>query len=142
MKRWFLIFIVSPLIILWIYTGVSKLLDFPMFAHQLDMQNLPEWLTGTLKYTIPTAEILTALLLCSGSTLRYGLMLSTLMILGFTIYTIMVLTGFFPKVPCSCGGVISTLSWKDHLTFNLFFLTINLTALSIWIYKERRTRHS
>ena len=142
MKKWFLIIIVSPLIILWIYTGGSKLLDFPMFAHQLEMQNLPQWLTDGLKSTIPAAEIITALLLCSGSTLRYGLMISTLMILVFTIYTIMVLIGFFPKAPCSCGGIISTLSWKDHLTFNLFFLAINLTALSIVIFKERRTRHS
>jgi hypothetical protein len=31
---------------------------------------------------------------------------------------------FTPKLPCSCGGVLKNLSWKEHLMFNFCFTAI------------------
>jgi hypothetical protein len=44
----------------------------------------------------------------------------------------------FGRIPCSCGGLISSLSWTQHLFFNLFFLLANAIVLSIYPVKERR----
>jgi len=140
MKEYVIKFASSLLIILWIYTGGSKLLDFTSFEHQLALQNFSPLLTSILKYTIPITEVFTAVLLCIKITFRIGLVLSLIIIGSFTVYAILVLTGFYQKTPCSCGGIIKTLSWRNHLIFNLFFLVINITALSLSIFKERRPR--
>ena len=140
MKERIIKFASSLLIILWIYTGGSKLLDFTSFEHQLKLQNFSPLLTGILKYTIPIIEVFTAVLLCIKITFRVGLMLSLIIIGSFTVFTILVLAGFYPKIPCSCGGIIKALSWRNHLIFNLFFLILNITALSLSLIKERRPR--
>lgn len=140
MKERIIKFASSLLIILWIYTGGSKLVDFTSFAHQLALQNFSPFLTDILKYTIPIMEVFTAVLLCLKVTFRVGLVLSLIIIGSFTVYTILVLTGFYPKIPCSCGGIIKTLSWRNHLFFNLSICAINITALSLSIIKERRPR--
>ncbi|MDQ0965413.1 hypothetical protein QFZ20_000816 [Flavobacterium sp. W4I14] len=140
MKERIIKFASSLLIILWIYTGGSKLLDFISFEHQLTLQNFSPLVTGVLKYTIPIMEVFTAVLLCIKITLRIALVLSLIIIGSFTVYTLLVLTGFYPKIPCSCGGIIKTLSWRNHLIFNLFFFALNITAISLSIIKERRPR--
>jgi len=129
------------LIILWIYTGGSKLLDFPSFSHQVELQNFSPLLTDILKYAIPFIEVCTAVLLCIKITFRIGLVLSLITIGSFTVYTILVLAGFYPKTPCSCGGIIKELSWRNHLIFNLLVVVINITALSLTIIKERRLKN-
>jgi hypothetical protein len=140
MKERVIKFTSSLLIILWIYTGGSKLLDFPSFSHQVELQNFSPLLTDILKYAIPITEIFTAVLLCTKATFRTGLVLSLITIGSFTVYTILVLTGVYPKIPCSCGGIIKELSWRNHLIFNLFVFAINITALSLFIIKERRRK--
>ncbi len=64
------------------------------------------------------------LLLLAPGTRLSGFYLSTLLILGFTTYIGLVLTGFFDRCPCSCGGVISSMSFESHFSFNLLFLTL------------------
>lgn len=41
---------------------------------------------------------------------------------------------FSKRLPCSCGGVIALLSWKQHIAFNLFFLSLAV----IGIYLEQQ----
>ena len=140
MKERIIKFASSLLIILWIYTGGSKLLDFISFEHQLKLQNFSPLVTDILKYAIPIMEVFTAVLLCLKITFRIGLVLSLMILGSFTVYTLLVLTGFYPRIPCSCGGIIKTLSWRNHLIFNLFFFALNMTALCLSIIKERRPR--
>lgn len=49
-------------------------------------------------------------------------MLSLVLMMAFTVYIGMALVGAWEKLPCGCGSVISSLSWKQHFFFNLFFL--------------------
>jgi hypothetical protein len=45
----------------------------------------------------------------------------------------------FAKLPCQCGGVISKMSWKEHVVFNAFFIVVNGLALKR-VRSERRLR--
>jgi len=66
-----------------------------------------------------------------------GLVFSFWMLLVFTVYIAVAMSKWFGKVPCSCGGILSKMSWGTHLSFNILFLL--LTVLGIYIsYRERR----
>lgn len=128
---------VSLLIILWIYAAGSKILEYNTFKHELTMQHFPFKIEGTLVWLLPSIEILTAILLISTNTIKYGLIASALLLTIFTIYITFIITGIYNKAPCSCGGVFSMLSWKTHLIFNLSFLAINVWAIYT-LYQNRK----
>jgi len=120
---------VNALIVLWIYTAGSKLMAFGAFERQLALQPFGPVINSILVYVLPAIEIFTAVLLTVKKTKKTGLVLSAVLLTIFTLYVILVVVGYFIKMPCSCGGVLEFLSWKAHLVFNIFFLTINLYAL-------------
>jgi putative oxidoreductase len=126
------------LILLFVYTAMSKLLDFEQFKSQMYNQTLPHEMATALIWTLPEIEILTTMLLLFERTRSLGFYLSGILMVLFTGYIGLVLLNYFGRVPCACGGVIKALGWKMHLMFNLFFLL--LTGLGIFIdYRERRT---
>src|SRR5690606_17921440 len=59
-------------------------------------------------------------------TLRLGLALSTLLMLGVTLFILFGVLGWYDKRPCGCGSVISGLTWEQHLWFNIAFLLISV----------------
>jgi len=138
MKDRFLIFAVSALIILWVYTAGSKVLEFHEFKHQLKLQHFNNTVIPLLSVILPLSEALTAFLLSRSVSRIPGLYYSLLLLAVFTIYIILILIGFFDKVPCSCGGVLKEMSWKTHLLFNASFLSLNLWAVYYIKQKERR----
>ncbi|RYG06440.1 MAG: hypothetical protein EOO02_00570 [Chitinophagaceae bacterium] len=127
---------ISLLIILWIYAAGSKLLEYNSFKHQLTLQHFPTSTENTMAWLLPSIEILAAILLTIPKTIRYGLYLSALLLTIFTLYVAFILTGIYNRAPCSCGGVLSMLSWKSHLLFNLTFLSIN--AWTIHVFHQKR----
>ena len=120
---------VNALIVLWIYTAGSKLMAFGAFERQLALQPFGPVINSILVYVLPAVEIFTALLLTVKRMQTIGLVVSAVLLTIFTLYVILVVVGYFTKMPCSCGGVLEFLSWKAHLVFNILFLTINLCAL-------------
>ena len=46
----------------------------------------------------------------------------------FTVYIILILN-FSDFVPCSCGGVLENLSWKEHVVFNVLFIMFVLFSI-------------
>jgi putative oxidoreductase len=129
--------IFALLILLFVYTAVSKLLDFNQFKEQMYNQTVPHEVATVLIWSIPEIELFTAVLLLFESTKRYGLYLSVTLMVLFTGYIALVLLNYFGRVPCSCGGVIKALGWKMHLAFNLFFLLLSILGIAI-INRERR----
>ena len=110
------------LVILFAYTGMSKLLNHNTFLAGI---RLPQALF--ISYAIPVVEIITALLLCFKITKALGLWCSVILMGAFTIYVVFLLSG--NNLPCSCGGVISKMNWHQHLYFNGIFLLLSITAL-------------
>lgn len=130
MKRKIVIEILSSLLVLlFVYTSVSKWLDFKKFIGEMNNQPLPNWMTPALVWTLPAAEMIIAVLLMFDRTQLIGLRASLILMLLFTVYTLLVLLKAFPRTPCSCGGVIENLSWGQHLVFNLFFVGVALAGI-------------
>lgn len=139
MKRSTIIDIISfLLILLFVYTAASKLLDFKHFKIQMYIQTIPHKVSTALIWTLPSIEIIVALLLLFDKTRLFGLYLSSILLILFTGYITLVLLGYFGRMPCSCGGVITSLGWKNHLLFNLFFLLLSILGIYI-INIERRS---
>jgi hypothetical protein len=130
MKRKTVIEILSSLLILlFVYASVSKWLDFHTYIGEINNQPFPNWMTPALVWLIPLTEVSIALLLMFGKTQLLGFWASLILMSMFTIYTILILLKFFGRVPCSCGGVIEKLSWKQHLFLNLFFVGVAITGI-------------
>ena len=125
------------LILLFIYTATSKLINFDQFAGEMYNQTLPHEVATVLIWTLPGIEILAAMLLLFERTQPVGYYLSAILLSLFTGYVSLVLLNFFSRVPCSCGGVIKALGWKMHLIFNLFFLLLSIRGIFI-TNRERR----
>jgi hypothetical protein len=48
----------------------------------------------------------------------------------FTGY-IFIMLKYSSYLPCSCGGVLSNMSWKQHFVFNLAFSALALAGILI-----------
>ena len=129
MKSKILITICMMLIILFSYTAIAKLIDIKLFSIEMHNQPLPWWFTSLLIYLLPSVEALIVIGLLFDNYRLVALIISLFLMLLFTAYTTLILFHVFPRVPCSCGGVIKNLTWRQHLFFNLFFDGIIMWAL-------------
>ncbi len=120
---------IAALILLFFYTSVSKLADLAEFRQQLANQVIPKWSVGLLLWLLPTLELVLALALIFNRTRKVALYGAALITSLFTIYIGLVLLQIFPRVPCSCGGVLKSMGFTTHLIFNLFFLALSFFAL-------------
>lgn len=126
--------IISALfILLFVYTALSKFVEFGSFKGVLKKSPLIGDMSVLATWAIPTTELLIAALLFIPRTRLAGLYGSLGLMTMFTLYLGYMLA-FTPKLPCSCGGVISQMTWTQHLIFNIFFTLLALT--SIWLYKK------
>ena len=137
MKKSIYHILVFLLVFLFAYTTVAKLFDLRSYVSDLRSQPFPNWIRYMLIPAIPIAELSCVALLSFSHTRKKGLGLAFVLILGFTIYTVLVLSGVFARMPCPCGGIIKYLSWKGHLVFNGIFLLI--AFMGLWL--DRRVQH-
>ena len=122
------------LILLFVYAAFSKLLAFGQFRFVLSRAPLTGNYSILFAVLIPTIELIIAALLIMPSSSKAGLISAISLLIVFTTYMVfMVLTD--PNLPCSCGGVIQQLSWKQHIAFNIFFIVPGI----IGIYFQRHT---
>jgi hypothetical protein len=127
--------IAALLILLFAYTGVSKLLDQARFQNTLEHSHLLKPYAATLAYLIPLSELGLVTGLLIPSLQRKALLGSLILMAAFTGYIgFMLLSNI--ELPCSCGGVISSLSWKNHLVFNILFLL--LASVGYYLSRPRQ----
>ncbi|MCW3090006.1 MAG: hypothetical protein JWP81_1075 [Ferruginibacter sp.] len=127
--------IISAIILLlMLYAALSKLLQYQQFRATLSAAPVLKSFAALLAWLIPVTEIITAILLFFPSTRLRGLQAGFLLVSTFTVYlSVMVLAT--RELPCNCGGIISGMSWPQHIVFNIFF-TI-LTGSGILVYEKR-----
>lgn len=132
--------IAAAFITLFLYTGIEKLLSHGHFLRTLGnislISNLPD---GALlfSYMIPILEITTAIFLLVPKTKNIGLLISTILMLSFSIYvTSMLMTS--SHLPCTCGGIVSWLTWKEHLILNATLTILGLTTILTPTLKNSR----
>lgn len=120
----------SLLIVVFSYTAVDKLLHISSFIRNLVSQPINRSIAFGLAYTIPILELLIVVMLLWNRTRKQGLYISLLLLAIFTTYISLILLNLFPKIPCSCGGVISSMGWHTHLVFNLGLIAINMISIN------------
>lgn len=117
-------------IILFMYTAANKLFTVNAFASTLAKSPLVGSLNMTIAWTIPLIEIAISILLIFPVARKIGLRASLLLMIIFTVYlAYMVFSG--SKLPCHCGGVISTMTWQQHIWFNIGFILLAITGLAV-----------
>lgn len=124
-------------IVLLTYAGLTKFLEGHRFYDNL--RNSPiiggETLASLASWMVPLAELAVALLLVKSRTRLIGLYGALGLMLLFTGYTVAIVF-IAPYRPCSCGGVISLLSWEQHLVLNVVLLLLAL--LAIWFSPKHK----
>jgi hypothetical protein len=115
-------------VVLFVYAAVSKFLDFQNFQVQLGQSPLLTIFADVLGFTVPSIEIVIAIFLMIPKYRVYAIYAGCFLMFLFTVYIVMILN-FTSYVPCSCGGVLEKLGWREHLVFNIAFVLLGLTAI-------------
>ncbi|WP_394343359.1 MauE/DoxX family redox-associated membrane protein [Sphingobacterium alimentarium] len=80
-------------------------------------------------YSLPFLEGAAVLLLIIPKYQKVGFILSSILLLSFTVYVAIAALGIWDKIPCGCGALIAGMSWHQHFFFNLFFLFTSFLGL-------------
>ena len=119
---------IALLIILWFYAALTKVVDYNNFVATLSRSPLIDQFANTIGWTLLTVEFGIVLLLFFPKLQALGLYASALLLIVFTGYILYMLS-YVPHLPCSCGGIIQQLSWKQHLIFNVAFILITIFGI-------------
>jgi hypothetical protein len=128
----------SLFVFLFVYTALSKLTDYDFFVAQLHTHPGINKFAATIAWLIPALELSVSTLLLFRQTRLAGLYSSLLLMTGFTIYLLYMLR-FGDNLPCTCGGVIKYMTWKQHAGFNLFFILIAILGIKLMKINKSET---
>ncbi len=115
-------------VLLFVYTAVSKALDFNKFQVQLGQSPLLSAFADWVSWGVILSELFVSGLLLFDKTRRIGLFIAFALMTMFTTYIVIILN-FSSFVPCSCGGVLEKMGWTEHLIFNICFIVLAIIAL-------------
>jgi hypothetical protein len=138
MKKALITEIISSLfVILFTYAALSKLLVYSVFEFQLRRSPFITQMAGFVAWIIPVSELLIVFILLFKKTRLIGLYFSFFLMVLFTSYIYgMLRYSYF--VPCSCGGVLSRMSWNQHLIFNILFSVLALWGILMETYFRQK----
>lgn len=130
------------LVLLFIYTGSIKLMEHNIFQIQLSLSPLLKPVSLILSWILPITEITLAALMIFSRTKLLGYVLSAGLLLGFIVYLTYMVSNY-NNLPCTCGGIINKMTWKQHIYFNIFSLLTSvaliLNSIKSKIYKLKDT---
>jgi len=131
MKKNTIVEIISALLVfLFLYAALSKLLEFDRFKYQLSQSPFITRISPMVVWVIPISEIFISVALLVRRTRLAGLHAAFFLMLLFTGY-IFIMLRYSPYLPCSCGGVLAGLSWKQHFVFNGVFAGLSLAGIAL-----------
>lgn len=119
-------------ILLFLYTGVAKLLEIHTIKEQMlssPFLNSP-FLAAAISWVLPIGEILLAIALFIPRWHIIALYTTCVLMTLFTLYVIVILL-IDSQISCSCGGIIEELSPKQHVIFNSSCVLLCVLAIAI-----------
>jgi len=122
-------------ILLFIYAAISKLLAGNTFKEQVGQSPLLTSYSSIIVILIPFIEIFLSILLIKTKTRLAALYGSFGLMVLFTLY-IIAITKLSDYIPCSCGGILESMNWNQHLVFNCIFVV--LAIIAILLYKPAK----
>ena len=131
MKRKIAVEIISFLFIfLFVYAALNKLLDVEKFRVQIGQSPLLTDIAPFVAWFIPVTEIAVALMMSIFRFRLIGFYAAFGLMVIFTAYIVAILK-FNEHIPCSCGGVLQSMSWTEHLIFNVCFVLLALAGVML-----------
>lgn len=124
-------------ILLFVYAGLSKLIEFKDFQTQLGQSPLLGAFAIPISYGVILLELLISILLVFQKTRLLALYSSYFLMVMFTAYIIIILN-FTSFTPCSCGGVLEDLGWAEHLIFNIAFVFLGVMGILLIDEKQKK----
>ena len=118
-------------ILLFVYAAVNKFIDFDNFQVQLAQSPLLSSFAGFFSYSVPIVEVLISIGLALKRFRYLSIYLSLSLMVMFSAY-IFIILHYSPYVPCSCGGILEDMSWKQHLVFNIAFVLIAIGGIILF----------
>ncbi len=115
-------------ILLFVYTGTTKLMGRQTFAINLEQSPLLAGYATIISWLLPIAELVIAVLLFLPPTRKAGLYAFVVLLVIFSGYIVYMLV-YAPRLPCSCGGVVGFLTWRQHLLLNGLLIVVGSTGL-------------
>jgi hypothetical protein len=115
-------------VVLFTYSAMSKLAEFDTFKAQIGKSPTLNSYVNLIAIATPTFELVICVLLAFQRTKAIALYLSLTIMVSFTAYIISILN-FSEFIPCSCGGILESMTWNQHLGFNCLFLGIAIFAI-------------
>ncbi|WP_369411481.1 MauE/DoxX family redox-associated membrane protein [Longitalea luteola] len=109
--------------ILFLYSGISKLTEFNVFKQQLSESPILGPISSLVAVALPWIEFLIVIMLIIPKWRLKGFYAALVLMASFTLYIILLLS-ISDKLPCSCGGVLSELSWTQHIVLNGIYILI------------------
>jgi putative oxidoreductase len=125
-------------ILLLLYTALSKTMNIGPTVDVLKRTPFFKAFPVEAAWGVVIVEYLVAILLFIPRTRKLGLYSSLSLMIGFIGYIIWMKI-VVPDLPCSCGGVISKLTWNQHLVFNFGFALLALCGILLKQKTERDT---
>ena len=136
MKKKLAIEIICALfILLFTYAAVMKLMDVQKFTVQIGQSPMLENYAGFVAWAIPLVELLIAAMLVWNRFRLIGLYGAFTLMSMFTVYIIAILQ-FSYKIPCSCGGILESMGWTEHLIFNIGFVILAVGGIVLYYSTE------
>jgi uncharacterized membrane protein YphA (DoxX/SURF4 family) len=129
--------IVFLFMVLFLYAAASKLMEYELFKAQIGNSPLITKYAGLFSWLVPVVEILVSIMLIVPRSRLIGLYGSFSLMFAFTAYIVFILA-FSPTVPCSCGGVLNSLGWTEHLIFNIAFTLLAIAGIVLQIKLEKK----
>jgi len=127
------------LVLLFVYAAVNKILDFENFQVQLGQSPVLSAYAGTISWAVIIIELLISIFLSVKKFRIIGLYSAFTLMVMFTVYIYLILN-YSSSIPCSCGGILEKLNWKQHLLFNICFVIIS--AIGVFLYSYSRFEKS
>lgn len=115
-------------IILFLYTGIAKLIEFDVFQEQLMDSPLLSFAAPVVAWGLPITEFIVSIALFLPKYRLRGLYAIFILMILFTAY-VGILLSISTELPCSCGGIIEALSWPAHLAVNIALVGLALTGI-------------
>ena len=131
LKSWVVLVVSGFVILLFVYTGVSKLLMFQNFIEQLRQVEFLQPIALPVAIVLPVTELVVSFLLLVPGTRLVGLWCVLILMVIFEVY-ISIMLVLSPSLPCSCGGVVQAFTWQGHLVFNAIVIAATLVALGCY----------
>lgn len=131
MKKSTIIEIIAFLyMILFLYTGLSKLMEFDVFKQQIAESPILTPVAPIVAALLPATEIILVVLFFIPRWRLLTFYVSLTLMILFTLYVAGILV-FDKTLPCSCGGIMEELSWPQHIVLNLVFIAMALVAIRL-----------